>query len=103
MTANLDPTWWITAVELPVLAGLLVLMWRVRRELQDRVDAAERRLETETAATRETLSAFKVDVATNYASIPAMREQESRLTAHLVRIEKKLDGLGFGRTVMDRP
>jgi hypothetical protein len=103
MTPTFDPIWWITAVELPVLAGLFVLMWRARRELQDRQDSTDRRLDGETAATREALSAYKVEVATSYASIPAMREQEARLTAHLVRIENKLDGLGFGRTALERP
>jgi hypothetical protein len=103
MDTTFDPIWWITAVELPVLAGLFVLLWRVRCELQDSLDATDRRLGGETQASREALSAFKVEVATCYASIPAMREQEARLTAHLVRIEKKLDGLGFGRTALDRP
>ncbi|MBK1668660.1 hypothetical protein CKO28_11530 [Rhodovibrio sodomensis] len=104
MTWTFDPIWWITAVELPALAGLFVLIWRARRESQDALDRVASRLDVTDSGTRDQLAAFKVDVATSYASIPALRESEGRLTAHLVRIEKKLDCLGFGRPAIgDRP
>jgi hypothetical protein len=104
MTWTFDPIWWITAVELPALAGLFVLIWRARRDAQEALDHAAQRLDVVDASTRDQLSAFKVEVATTYASIPALRESEGRLTAHLVRIEKKLDSLGFGRQALgDRP
>ena len=103
MTWTYDPIWWITAVELPAFAGLFLLLWRTRRELTDTLETAERRLDGEDVRTRENLAAFKVEVATSYASILAMREQEARLTAHLVRIEKKLDTLGFSRVPGERP
>jgi hypothetical protein len=77
--------WWITAVELPVLAGLFVLIWRIRRELESAI-----------GATADDLADFKLDVAKNYASQAALKETERRLTDHLVRIEQKLDD--FGRT-----
>ncbi len=100
MTWTFDPIWWITAVELPALAGLFVLIWRVRRDAQQALDHAAHRLDGVDTSTRDQLAAFKVEVATSYASIPALRESEVRLTAHLVRIEKKLDSLGFGRPVL---
>jgi len=104
MTWTFDPIWWITAVELPALAGLFVLIWRARRDAQDALDHVTRRLDIADSGTRDQLAAFKVEVATTYASIPALRESEGRLTAHLVRIEKKLDSLGFGRPAFgDRP
>ncbi|MBK1699253.1 hypothetical protein [Rhodovibrio salinarum] len=104
MTWTFDPIWWITAVELPALAGLFVLIWRARRDAQDALDRLAHRLDGANSGTRDQLAAFKVDVATTYASIPALRESEGRLTAHLVRIEKKLDSLGFGRPALgDRP
>ena len=99
-----DPIWWITAVELPALAGLFLMIWRTRRDAQHDLEQVTHRLDAVDVGTREQLSAFKVEVATTYASIPALRESEGRLTAHLVRIEKKLDGLGFGRQALgDRP
>jgi hypothetical protein len=103
MTWSFDPTWWITAVELPALAGLFLLIWRGRREAQSALELAERRLEGEAVEAREQLSAYKVEVATTYASLRALREAEGRLTAHLVRIEKKLDTLGFARAAGERP
>jgi hypothetical protein len=104
MTWTFDPIWWITAVELPALAGLFVLIWRARRDAQEALEHAASRLDVVDGTTRDQLAAFKVEVATGYASIHALRDSESRLTAHLVRIEKKLDSLGFGRPALgDRP
>ena len=80
-----DLMWWITVVELPALAGLFVLIWRARRELESAI-----------GETAEDLADFKLDVAKNYASQAALKETEQRLTDHLVRIEQKLDD--FGRT-----
>ena len=41
---------------------------------------------------RESLAAYKLEVAKSYASIPYLKEVERQLTSHLVRIENKLDG-----------
>lgn len=75
-----DLMWWISAVELPALAGLLVLVWKTRRDL-----------EKANGETAEGLADFKLDVAKTYASQAALKETEQRLTDHLVRIEHKLD------------
>lgn len=88
---TLDVIWWITAVELPALAGLFWLIWRTRRELDDTVDENRHLTETELARLREGLSAYKLEVAKSYASIGYMKDVERRLTSHLVRIENKLD------------
>jgi hypothetical protein len=37
------------------------------------------------------LADFKLDIARNYASIAYLKDVENRLTAHLLRIEAKLD------------
>lgn len=92
---TVDLVWWITVVELPALAGLLLLIWRNKRDMHDGVDALRHGLEGDVARAREQLASYKVEVATNYASIHALRDAEGRLTAHLVRIEKKLDRLGY--------
>jgi len=80
-----DLMWWITAVQLPAIAGLFLLLWRTRRELDSSIGKTE-----------HDLAEFKLDVAKNYASQAALKETEQRLTDHLVRIEHKLDS--FGRT-----
>lgn len=61
--------WWVTAVELPALAGLF---WLVQR-------------------TREALADYKLEVARTYASLAHLKDVEVRLTEHLLRIEAKLD------------
>lgn len=86
-----DLIWWITAFELPAMAGLLVFIWRTRRE----ADQAHRHLreviDTRSSQLRDALAAFKLEVAKSYASISDMRELETRLVGHLLRIEAKLD------------
>jgi hypothetical protein len=79
---NPNLMWWITAVELPALAGLFWLIWRARRELEAAVDGL-----------REGLAAYKLEVAKSYASIAYLNDVERRLTNHLVRIENKLDAV----------
>lgn len=95
---TLDLIWWITAVEMPVLAGLFWLIWRTRRDLEDAVDDARHETETGLSFMRESLAAYKLEVAKSYASIPYLKEVERRLTSHLVRIENKLDGMPVGNT-----
>ena len=86
-----DPIWWITVVEMPALAGLFWLNWRTRRDLDDAVDDARHETETGLCYMRESLAAYKLEVAKSYASIPYLKEVERRLTSHLLRIENKLD------------
>lgn len=61
--------WWITAIEIPALAGLLALVLKMREALA-----------------QEKLEAMKA-----FASVSAVRELEQRLVSHLLRIEAKLD------------
>lgn len=77
-----DSLWWITAVEIPVLAGLFLLIWRQRQEQAAALELL-----------KDELAAFKLEVAKSYASTQALKDVEVRLTAHLVRIERKLDGV----------
>lgn len=83
--------WWITAIELPALAGLFWLIWRTRHENADETDHLREVVESRNAQLREALSAFKLEVAKFYASVSDMRELEARLVSHLLRIEAKLD------------
>lgn len=77
-----DSLWWVTVVEIPALAGLFWLLWRQRLEQSAAVDAL-----------KDELADFKLEVAKSYASTQALKDAEVRLTAHLVRIERKLDGV----------
>lgn len=100
-SASVDPAWWITAVELPALAGLYWLIWRTRRDAEKSSTAVRADMESGLAHLRESLAAYKLEVAKSYASIAYLKEVEARLTDHLVRIENKLDrtaGLSRGNT-----
>ncbi|CCQ72303.1 conserved protein of unknown function [Magnetospira sp. QH-2] len=88
----MDVIWWITAVELPALAGLFWLIWRTRKEAEDALDRSCHEMENQVARVREGLSAYKLEVAKSYASISHLKDVEKRLTDHLIRIEDKLDG-----------
>ncbi|MDP2697574.1 hypothetical protein [Thalassospira sp.] len=91
MDPSIDVMWWISAVEIPAVAGLFWLNWRLRGELSGRLEALRDSTGADIAACREGLVAFRLDVARNYVSIPYLKDIENRLTAHLLRIEAKLD------------
>lgn len=61
--------WWISVIEVPALVGLFALILNVMRDLAN----------------------FRLFVTQNFASFAQTRELEQRLTAHLLRIEAKLD------------
>ena len=75
-----DLSWWITAIEIPVLSGLFWLFWRNKSE----VDRA-------LVALRYELMTFRIEVAKSYAQASDVKELEGRITSHLLRIEAKLD------------
>lgn len=96
--SGLDLMWWITAVELPALAGLFWLEWRNWRAAQDEIDDVRHATEVGLSHLRQNLDAYKLDVAKNYASISYLKDVEERLTGHLIRIEEKLDITRGART-----
>ncbi|MBB4285126.1 hypothetical protein [Roseospira goensis] len=82
---------WVTAVELPVMGALFWLIWHTRRDCETRFGEARRHAEIGLARMTEALAAHKLEVAKTYASIATLKDVEGRLTAHLLRIETKLD------------
>ena len=87
-----DPGWWVTAVELPAMGGLALMLWRAHQDSDRRMDDLEHRLDVGLGQTREALSAYKLEVAKSYVTTGYLKDVEQRLTEHLVRIEAKLDG-----------
>lgn len=90
-TWTVDLIWWISAVELPALAGLFWLTWRNRRDADAAFNDCRSRCDSNVSGQRERLAAYKLEVAKSYASIAYIKEVEHRLTKHLIRIEDKLD------------
>lgn len=83
--------WWVTVVDIPALTGLFWLIWRTRREAEEAIDRLNDTLDVRTSQLREGLSAFKLEVAKSYASVGDLKDLETRIVAHLLRIEAKLD------------
>ncbi|HLO77119.1 MAG TPA: hypothetical protein VK196_11755 [Magnetospirillum sp.] len=90
---SISLAWWITAVELPALGGLFLMIWRGRSEVDDRMDELDRKVEVAGSQLREALAAYKLEVAKTYATTGTLKDVERRLTEHLVRIEAKLDAV----------
>ena len=82
---------WVTIFDLPAMAGLFWLIWRTRQDSEEAVNHLHALLAQRSDQLREALNSFKLEVAKTYASQSDMRELESRITAHLLRIEAKLD------------
>lgn len=87
-----DILWWISAIELPALAGLFWLFWRNNQSTEEKLNENRRKFERGHALLRESIAAYKLEVAKNYPSLTYLKDVEKRLTSHLQRIEEKLDG-----------
>ena len=87
----IDLAWWVSFVDIPAMAGLLLLIWRTRRENENALNHTREIIDTRNNQMREALSGFKLEAAKSYASVADMKELETRLVSHLLRIEGKLD------------
>jgi hypothetical protein len=83
--------WWIACVEIPLISALFWMIWNAKQTQEESYRQVHAMLEARTAQLREALSSFKLEVARTYAQISDLRDLESRLTGHLLRIEAKLD------------
>ncbi len=86
-----DLLWWITIIDIPAMTGLLYMIWRVRGETQKEIAIIRATLDVRCDQLREALSSFKLEVAKNYAAKKDLKDIETRLVEHLLRIEDKLD------------
>ena len=76
----MDLQWWITAIGVPIIGGLLWLRFHDRED----IDKAMRAL-------KDDLANYKLLVATGFASVSHLKEVETRIMAHLEKIEHKID------------
>ncbi|MCL2672920.1 MAG: hypothetical protein FWF01_00850 [Alphaproteobacteria bacterium] len=81
------PSWWVTAVEIPIFIACIGVFWKVRREIMYEVAVAKNLA----CQSKDMISDFKLEVAHKYASVGQVNEIEKRLTSHLLRIEFKLE------------
>lgn len=76
--------WWIAVIEIPIISALFWLIWNSRKEF-----------ETGLTKISAALAEHRIEVAKTYAETRDLRIIENRLTAHLLRIEAKLDVTTF--------
>jgi hypothetical protein len=86
-----DLLWWITIIDIPAMSGLFWMIWRTKKEAEAAVRQAHETQEMRSTQLREALSSFKLEVAKTYASTTDIKDLETRIVSHLLRIESKLD------------
>ena len=94
---SFEPTWWISAVEAPIVAALFWMIHGLRRDLHDRIDRTTERESGEVRRTCDELADFKLEVARSYVPLSLIRDVDRRLSQHLLRIEEKLEAAGMLR------
>jgi hypothetical protein len=102
-TISIDLMWWLSAVELPVLGGLFWLQHSQHERMAQALAKLQAEQRTAIAATRAALADYKLEVAQSYASLSHLKDVETRLTEHLLRIEAKLDQSQFTPAAWSRP
>ena len=91
MSMQIDPQWWFTAIEAPVVAALFWMIPGLRRELHARIERGDERDSDALTRTREDLAQFKLEVARTYVPLSLIRDLDRRISDHLIRIEEKLE------------
>ncbi len=91
MPIQIEPLWWITAVEAPVVAALFWMIHGLRKDVNDRIERGDQRDSDALTRTREDLAQFKIEVARTYVPLSLIRDLDRRIADHLIRIEEKLD------------
>jgi hypothetical protein len=92
-----EPQWIAAAVETPLMALLAWMLHSLRRSIAQGAEMAPpvppdlTQHQAALERTREELAAFKMEVARTYVPLSLIRDVDGRLTAHLIRIEQKLD------------
>lgn len=95
---QIEPTWWISVIEIPVVAALFHMLHGLRRDLHARIDRADERDSEALRRTREDLAAYKLEVARTYVPLSLVREIDRRLSQQLLRIESKIEEVSRAAT-----
>ena len=77
---------WIAMIEIPIFIALFRMFIKQKKDM-----------DFDLHKYRDDFAEFKLYVARNYVSNAYLKDVESRLTHHLLRIEKKLDDVSGGR------
>ena len=93
---DIPPQLLAAAADAPLAMLVLWMIHMLRRELQARQDPPPAAPPPHPA--RDDLTEFKLEVARTYVPLSLIRDLDSRLSLHLVRIEEKLDEVSRAAT-----
>ena len=102
---QIEPTWWISVIEVPVVAALFRMIYMLKQDIQNRIDRGDERDSEAVARARDELAEFKLEVARTYVPLSLIRDVDRRLSQHLLRIEAKIEEgsrLGAAPRLRDR-
>ena len=111
---QIEPTWWISVIEVPVVAALFRMMYSLKQDNKNRIERGDTRDSEAVSRARDELAEFKLEVARTHVPLSLIRDVDQRLSSHLLRIEGKLEGLrrgdhpqqhhrNYGRRAEDQP
>lgn len=99
MIPDIPPQIWAAAADAPFALMVLWMLALLRRDLSARQDAPAPPPAPQTGSSaRDDLADFKLEVARTYVPLSLIRDLDSRLSLHLVRIEEKLDEVSRAAT-----
>jgi hypothetical protein len=90
---QIEPTWWISVIEVPVVVALFRMIHGLRQDFQNRIERGDTRDSEAVGRARDELAEFKLEVARTYVPLSLIRDVDQRLSSHLLRIENKLEGI----------
>jgi hypothetical protein len=90
---DIPPQLLSAAADTPLVLLLLWMVHLLRRDLLTRQEAPPA-----APPARDDLAEFKLEVARTYVPLSLIRDLDSRLSLHLVRIEEKLDEVSRAAT-----
>ena len=88
---QIEPTWWIAVIEVPVVVALFRMLHGLRQDFQTRIERGDMRDSEAVGRTRDELAEFKLEVARAYVPLSLIRDVDQRLSQHLLRIESRLE------------
>lgn len=91
MPFQIEPLWWITAIEIPVVVALFWMIHGLRNDVQERIERGDARETEALGRTRDAFADFRIEVARTYVPLSLIRDVDRRLSEHLLRIEQKLE------------
>jgi hypothetical protein len=66
---QIEPTWWISVIEVPVVAALFRMLYGLKQEIQNRIERGDTRDSEAVARTRDELAEFKLEVTRTYVPL----------------------------------